>query len=298
MEKLATDELATDLAAERSLVEQHLDRYLRFSAGCPERLREAMRYSVLAPGKRLRPLLVLLAAQACGGTTEGALPAACAVELIHTYSLIHDDLPAMDDDDLRRGRPSCHRQFDEATAILAGDALIPLAFEIICRDSPSSEIAARCCHQLAIAAGATQLVGGQVDDLGAQFHAMDLEKLEQIHLRKTAAMIAVSLSLGAMTASATDVQRETLEKFGKNLGLAFQITDDLLDLEGEEVKMGKRVRKDRDLGKLTYPAVLGLSDSLRLANLLVDEATKLLDGFGAGAERLVSLARFVVSRSR
>jgi geranylgeranyl diphosphate synthase, type II len=298
MEKLAMDELAINMAAERALVEEHLDRYLKFPAGCPERLQEALRYSVLAPGKRLRPLLVLMAARACGGKTADAIPAACAVELIHTYSLIHDDLPAMDDDDLRRGRPTCHRQFDEATAILAGDALIPLAFEIICRDSSSPEIAARCCHQLAIAAGATQLVGGQVDDLAAQFHAMDLEKLEQIHLRKTAAMIAVSLSLGAITASATEVQRETLEKFGKNLGLAFQITDDLLDLQGEEVKMGKRVRKDRDLGKLTYPAVLGSQDSSRLANLLVDDSIKLLEGFGDGAEPLISLARFVVSRSR
>ncbi len=298
MGTVAADELPMGLSADKSLIEHHLDRYLTFTAGCPPRLQEAMRYSVLGPGKRLRPLLVLLANRACGGVFEHALPAACAVELIHCYSLIHDDLPAMDDDDLRRGRPTCHRQFDEATAILAGDALIPLAFEIICRDSPTVEIAARCCHQLAVAAGATQLVGGQVDDLAAQFAEIDLQKLEQIHLRKTAAMIAVSLGLGAITASANESQQTALENFGKNLGLAFQIADDLLDLRGDEDKMGKRARKDQVLGKLTYPTALGIEDSIRLANLLVEEALQMLVGFGPTAEPLQAIARYVVSRTK
>ena len=172
-------------------VDRCLDAYTQAAEGFPERLREAMRYSLLAPGKRLRPLLVLAACDACGGEPEQALPAACAVEMIHTYSLIHDDLPAMDDDELRRGRPTCHIQFDEATAILAGDALIPLAFEVLATGLEPADLARRAVCELARAAGATQLVGGQADDLQNQFAAPDREMLEAIHLRKTAAMMAV-----------------------------------------------------------------------------------------------------------
>ncbi len=184
--------------AVRDRVDAQLDRYTRFDAGCPAALGEAIRYSLLAPGKRLRPMLVLLAAEACQGAAEAALPAACAVEMIHTYSLIHDDLPAMDDDDLRRGRPTCHKAFGEATAILAGDALLALAFEVLARDMRPSSAAAEGCVLLAHAAGATQLVGGQADDLlGAHAHA-GLEALESIHRRKTGAMFLVSLQLGAL----------------------------------------------------------------------------------------------------
>ncbi len=290
--------ISTELQAFRAIVEKKLDQYLTFGADCPERLASAMRYSVMAPAKRLRPLLVMQAARTCGGEVEHAVPAACAVEFIHTYSLIHDDLPAMDDDDLRRGRPTCHREFDEATAILSGDALIPLAFEVIARDSATPEIAATCCLELARAAGATQLVGGQADDLAAEFSRIDVAKLEQIHLRKTAAMIAVSLKLGGICAKAGQKQLADLEKFGKKLGLAFQITDDLLDLRGEQDKMGKRVGKDKVLGKLTYPSALGLSASEDKANQMVDEAILALSDFGPAAEPLVALARFVISRTR
>ena len=183
-------------------VDQRLDDCTRLDRGCPERLREAIRYSLLAPGKRLRPLLVLAACDACGGKPEAALPAACAVEMIHTYSLVHDDLPAMDDDELRRGRPTCHIQFDEATAILAGDALIPLAFQVLAEGMATGEQARLAVVALAQAAGATELVGGQVDDLGNQFGQPSLQVLESIHLRKTAAMMAVSLKLGGLVAGA------------------------------------------------------------------------------------------------
>jgi geranylgeranyl diphosphate synthase type II len=279
------------------MIEERLERYTRFGADCPERLGAAIRYSLLAPGKRLRPLLVLAAAETCGGSIEAALPAACAVELIHTYSLIHDDLPSMDDDDLRRGQATCHIKFDEATAILAGDALIPLAFEILASDCQPAEVATRCVLELSRAAGALQLVGGQVDDLQSQFNPPDRQRLEHIHYRKTAAMLAVSLKLGAITAGAAESELNCLEKFGKQLGLAFQIADDLLDLRGDQVKMGKRARKDHHRGKMTYPAVIGVEASQKLASELIDAGCKYLLPFGLRSEPLRALARFVIERT-
>ncbi len=290
--------LSKEMESTRQLIEESLSRYLTLDANSPERLTEAMRYSVLSPGKRLRPLLVLTASRLCGGNDDNALPAACAVEFIHCYSLIHDDLPAMDDDDLRRGRPTCHRQFDEATAILAGDALIPLAFEVLSRDIQPGELAARCCFELACAAGARQLVGGQSDDLSSENLAIDLEKLEKIHERKTGAMLAVSLKLGALCAKAPLETVVCLEQFGKKLGLAFQISDDLLDLRGEQDKMGKRVGKDHSQGKMTYPAALGVEQSEALANRLVTEAVDSLSAYDARANTLIELAKFIVSRTR
>ncbi len=229
--------------------------------GCPARLREAMRYSLLAPGKRLRPMLVLLAAEACGGTIDAAMPAACAVEMVHAYSLVHDDLPAMDDDDLRRGRPTCHKAFDEATAILAGDALLTLAFEVLAKEIEPPAVAAACCAALAEAAGACNMVGGQADDVSGgrgkgegRKAEKDVEAaalptcvfplpsnipLESIHHRKPGAMIQVSLRLGAMVAGATTEQRTALDAYGRRLGLAFQITDDLLDVQSNQMATGK-----------------------------------------------------------
>ncbi len=245
----------------RSQIDSCLKQYLQFDDDCPKHLAAAIRYSLLSPGKRIRPLLVLTAAQVCGGTIDAALPSACAVEMIHTYSLIHDDLPAMDDDDLRRGRPSCHIEFDEATAILAGDALIPLAFEVISRDTHPAAVAVDCVSALARAAGASRLVGGQADDLLLQFSNPNLETLERIHRRKTGALLAVSLQLGALTAKAGRENTDSLIIYGKHLGLAFQIVDDLLDLRGSQAKMGKRTGKDANQGKLTYPAVIGEEES-------------------------------------
>ena len=287
----------TELDSYRAQLERQLQAYLQFDAGCPVHLAAAIRYSLLAPGKRIRPLLVLVAAELCGGVIENALPAACAVEMIHNYSLIHDDLPAMDDDDMRRGRPTCHIQFDEATAILAGDALIPLAFEIIARDIRPATVALECVAALARACGATQMVGGQADDLGLQFSAPNVESLEKIHNRKTGALLSVSLELGAITAGATAKNRQSLIIYGNRLGLAFQIADDLLDLRGSPAKMGKRTGKDADRGKLTYPSVLGEQQSEVRAQAMADAAIAALAPFGDAALPLIQLARFVVDRT-
>jgi geranylgeranyl diphosphate synthase type II len=214
--------------------------------------------------------------------------------MVHTYSLIHDDLPAMDDDDLRRGRPSCHAQFGEATAILAGDALLAMAFEVLARDIQPPEVAARCCEQLARAAGPISLVGGQVDDMNAEFQGGDLDLLESIHRRKTGAMINVSLRLGGLVAGAEAEQLAALDTYGRKLGLAFQIVDDVLDLRGDEASMGKRLGKDSAHGKLTFPSVLGLEASEQRAASLADEACQALAIFGQWADNLELLARYVI----
>jgi len=279
-----------EIEAWRTQIDDALAGYTQFDADCPARLAEAIRYSLLAPGKRFRPLLLLTATEMCGGTLEEAMPAACAVEMIHNYSLIHDDLPAMDDDDVRRGRATCHIQFDEATAILAGDALIPLAFEIISREIRPKDLAALCITALARASGPSQLVGGQADDLGFQFSQPDLETLEHIHRRKTGALIAVSLEMGALIAGAGPEKLKSVTQYGKHLGLAFQIVDDLLDLRGSQAKMGKRAGRDAELGKLTYPAVLGEEKSELRAREVAQAAIDALEPF--------VLARFVIDRTQ
>jgi len=287
-------------------IDAALDVSTQLGDGCPASLREAMRYSLLAPGKRLRPMLVLLAAEACGGALEAAMPAACAVEMVHAYSLIHDDLPAMDDDDLRRGRPTCHKAFDEATAILAGDALLTLAFEVLAREIQPPQTAATCCAMLAHAAGACNMVGGQADDM-AEDGDLDgspnleprmLGQLKSIHNRKTGAMLRVSLQLGAIIARADDEQTAILDAYGRRIGLAFQITDDLLDVRSNEADVGKRVGKDASHGKLTFPGLLGLDPSAQYAGQLVTEAYERLKPFGAQAEGLQALARYILERNR
>jgi len=286
------------IEAYRSRIDDALQSYTQFDEDCPETLAEAIRYCLLAPGKRFRPLLVLVAAEMCGGSIEDAIPAACAVEMIHNYSLIHDDLPAMDDDDLRRGRPTCHIAFDEATAVLAGDALIPMAFEVLVKHIRPSHIAAQCVAALAHAAGPSQLVGGQADDLGFQFADADLRSLEHIHRRKTGALISVSLKLGGLIAGATPEKLQSLTDYGKHLGLAFQIVDDLLDLQGSQAKMGKKAGKDAGLGKLTYPALIGAEQSQTRAAEMSQAASDALEPFGDQAEPLRLLARFVVDRNQ
>lgn len=287
----------------RKKIDDALQRAVEFDEHCPATLGEAIAYSLLAPGKRLRPQLVLMANQVCGGDVDAALPAAVAVEMIHAYSLVHDDLPAMDDDDLRRGRPTCHKKFDEATAILVGDALQARAFEILAKEITPPEIAARCCAELATAAGASALVGGQADDLSSQFfqarneqHAV--EQLELIHRRKTGALFRVSLRLGAMVAGADETQLAALDAYGQNLGLAFQVTDDLLDISGSESDVGKRVGKDNERGKTTYPAVLGVEASRQRADGLIATACDALQIFGDAASSLLELARFVGHRKK
>jgi geranylgeranyl diphosphate synthase type II len=261
-----------------------------------------MHYSLLAPGKRLRPILVVMAAEACGGGDPW--PAACAVEMIHAYSLIHDDLPAMDDDDLRRGQPTCHKKFGEALAILAGDALLTMAFGVLAESYPD-RTASSCCRELARAAGAVGMVGGQVDDLAwEQGGKPSLEELEHLHLRKTGALIRASLRLGALAAYAhrlhppPEYLLECLDGYGRCLGLAFQIVDDLLDVEGDAEQTGKRVGKDASRGKLTYPGLLGVAESRRRAERFGREAGEYLKRLGSNAELLLALVPFVLKRDR
>jgi geranylgeranyl diphosphate synthase type II len=253
-----------------------------------------------------------MAAEACGGDSEAALPAACAVEMIHAYSLVHDDLPAMDDDDLRRGRPTCHRAFDEATAILAGDALLTLAFEVIARHVKPGGTALRCITILAEAAGTAGMLAGQMADLEAEKHQQTLcnrqqndlgfdtagilPSLENIHRRKTGAILRASLRMGAVIAGAPDCHIEALDHYGKAVGLAFQIIDDLLDVEGDESKLGKRVGKDSDQGKWTYPRFLGVEGSRRRARQLAEEAMAALQPLGSGCDQLNNLALALLER--
>jgi geranylgeranyl diphosphate synthase type II len=282
----------------RARVDAALEAHARLGDGCPEGLREAIRYSLLAPGKRLRPMLAMMAAEACGGSMEAALPAACAVEMVHAYSLVHDDLPAMDDDDLRRGQPTCHRRFGEGIAILVGDGLLALAFEVLAKQVQPPQVAAACCAMLAKAAGPCHLVGGQADDLASSRAPATIERLESIHDRKTGAMILVSLRLGAAVAGADAAQTAALATYGRKLGLAFQITDDLLDVRGGEADLGKRVGKDAGQGKLTFPGLLGEAESARRAEQLVAEACTALAPFGSRASHLEALARYVLERNR
>jgi geranylgeranyl diphosphate synthase, type II len=278
-------------------IDRALDQHSRFDDGCPPELGEAIRYALLSPGKRLRPRLVLLAAEACGAAVDDALPAACAVEMVHAYSLVHDDLPAMDDDDLRRGRPTCHKVFGEAVAILVGDALLARALEVLATEIKPADRAARCCAALAHAAGATALVGGQASDLAGGVTGADVPSLESIHRRKTGALIAASLELGGIVAGATPPQLAALKEYGHCLGLAFQITDDLLDVSGSQAAIGKRTAKDADRGKATYPQLLGIEASRRRAAELVDQACEALSLFGTAAEPLTDLALFVRDRN-
>ena len=269
-----------------------------------------MRYALLSPGKRLRPVLCRLACLAAGGNADDAMPAAVAVECIHAYSLVHDGLPAMDDDDLRRGRPTCHRQFDEATAILAGDGLLTLAFEVL---AAAPHDVAGCVRDLASAAGMSGMVGGQAADLAAETSPLtDVNSLMAIHRRKTGRLIAAACVLGGR-AAATDRQTlADLNDYGTAIGLAFQVADDLLDVTGEAATMGKRAGKDADRGKATYPGLLGVDESRRHADNIAQQAVDHLDRLrrqaGDGGERsaeaatavaaLIGIARYVVNRDR
>jgi geranylgeranyl diphosphate synthase type II len=295
------NDLSQHLQARRALVDARLRTCVRAGDGCPASLAEAMCYSLLAPGKRLRPLLVLLAAEACGAEASAALPAACAVEMVHTYSLIHDDLPAMDDDDLRRGLPTCHKKFGEALAILAGDALLTLAFEVLADGYPATTAAA-CCCELARGAGAAGMVGGQVDDLAMETRqgAGSLQELEFLHQRKTGALFRASLRLGVWSAQGeADPRTLTLfDAYGRAFGLAFQITDDLLDVQSSAEQTGKRVGKDAARGKLTYPGFLGVAESRARAQRLCREAVDALAPLGSAGEALAALARSIVERDR
>jgi geranylgeranyl pyrophosphate synthase len=278
-------------------VEDALTRFLPDASTDPVRLSEAMRYSVFGGGKRLRPILALASFELTGGEGDAVLAPACATELIHTYSLIHDDLPAMDDDDTRRGRPSCHRAFDEATAVLAGDALLTLAFEIVAREDglePGARLS--IINELASANGAAGMVGGQVADMEGEGAAPSIEGVEFIHMSKTARPLRAAVLVGAYAAAAQPDEVAALATFGEKMGLAFQIADDLLDVTGTAEEMGKAVGKDAAAGKLTYPAAVGVEAAGDKARELTDEALAALAPFGDGAWALREIASYVIAR--
>ena len=358
---MSAKEFQDYLRATQKLVDARLTELIDREVGAPEPLREAMRYSLLAPGKRLRPILVCLASSVGGGSEQQALDAACAAEMVHTYSLIHDDLPAMDDDDLRRGLPTCHMKFGEAMAILAGDGLLTLSFQVLA-EGYLPAIAAACCRELARGSGPAGMVGGQVQDLiwenaagqrrdplmPRPDHPPSVEALEFIHHNKTGALFRACLKMGAWVALSCKVDMMTeyevqangaqtehdaqaseekakspdkmaehdaqaseeiarapepallssLDIFGRCLGLIFQITDDLLDVEGTAQETGKRTQKDAVRGKLTYPSLLGIEESRRRAGFLQTQAHDCLRFLGPRSEPLLALLRFVLARDR
>jgi geranylgeranyl diphosphate synthase type II len=295
-----TFNLKAYLEERRNLVNRTLEAYLPQVRGPAFRVTQAMHYSLFVGGKRLRPILCLAAAEAVGGDPGEALPVACALEMIHTYSLIHDDLPAMDDDDLRRGQPTCHKQFDEATAILAGDGLLTEAFHTMAAAAPKYEgreaVLLEVIRLVADAAGYQGMVGGQMLDLLAEGRQVTLKELETIHRHKTGALLTAAVRAGALMGGGSRAEVTSLTGYGEKFGLAFQITDDLLDVEGEAAEMGKTPGMDAKRCKATYPAVLGLEATRRWAQNLVAEAIAALESFQRRAEPLRELARYLLVR--
>jgi geranylgeranyl diphosphate synthase type II len=282
-------------------VDAALDSYLPRETELPHSLHKSMRYSVFAGGKRVRPILMLAACQAVGGNTEAALPAACAMEMIHTYSLIHDDLPAMDDDDFRRGNPTNHKVFGEAIAILAGDALLTEAFKLISdpRFAAEVSVAARLAviHEIATCAGSYGMVGGQVVDMESEGNReIDLPTVQYIHTHKTGALIKASVKAGAILGGADERKLAAITRYGEAAGLAFQIADDILDIEGTTEEIGKDAGSDEARGKATYPAVMGLAAAKQEAQAMMDEALRALVIFGAEADPLREIATYIVKR--
>lgn len=290
-------ELKRYLIARQKEVDRALDRFLPKASVPPATIHKAMRYSLFAGGKRLRPILCLAAAKACGGRTSAALPLACAVECIHTYSLIHDDLPSMDNDDLRRGRATCHKVFGEGIAILAGDALLTIAFEIAARARIPARYDLRAIFlEITTAAGSRKLIAGQVADLEAEGRRINRAQLRYIHENKTAALLTASVRLGAMAASASAKELAAITAFGRALGLAFQVIDDILDVTQTSEKLGKSAGKDAAARKATYPAVIGLEKSRTEARRLTRQAHGALKSLGENAVVLRALADYLLAR--
>lgn len=287
--------MPADLFAPVRRIDRALDRLLPPASRVPEKLHAAMRYSVFAGGKRLRPLLVHYAYRACGGRGTKELPAAAAVEMLHVYSLIHDDLPAMDDDDLRRGRPTLHKKYDEATAILAGDALLTRAFQVLA-DSYEPAIAAPLASALAGASATDGMIGGQALDLAAEGKRPSRAQVLEIHARKTAALIRGAVLMGGIVARAPARRLATLSDYGRALGLAFQIVDDILDETGDYRAMGKPVGRDMENGKMTFTRAVGIDVARREADFLVRRAVEALAPFGVRGNPLRELALFVTAR--
>jgi len=293
-----TFDLKSYLDERRSRIETALDRYLPPTDSRPQILHESLRYSVLSPGKRLRPTLTLAAAEAVGGKDEDVMPTACALECIHVFSLIHDDLPCMDNDDYRRGRLTNHKVYGDAMALLAGDALLALAFQLIA-DNVATAPADRVLPTLRLiaeASGTWGMVGGQVVDMESQGQDVTIETLRYIHAHKTGALLTASVLAGALLAGATTAQVDALRAYGGHIGLAFQIADDILDVTGDEAKIGKPVGSDEERDKATYPKLFGLDESRRRAHAEVEAALQTLADFDEKAEPLRAIARYIVER--
>ncbi len=278
------------------LVDDEAEVYIGEQLGIPDILRESMLYSLRAGGKRLRPVMVLLACEACGGDISKALPAAVAIEMIHTYSLIHDDLPAMDDDDVRRGQPTNHKVYGEGQAILAGDGLLTFAFTSLARYVKDGDLCRRLVLELSEGAGAAGMVGGQSADLSGEEKELNVNELEFIHVHKTAKLFEAAMKMGAMCAGAEESTIKNLGEFGLTLGLAFQVVDDMLDVTSTSEKMGKQTQKDAGAGKMTYPALLGLEQSQEKAQNLKSAAMGYLESANVRTPDLGSLARMLVER--
>ncbi|HBG5343863.1 TPA: polyprenyl synthetase family protein [Clostridioides difficile] len=287
------------LKEKASFIENILKEYMPKEEGYQKTVIEAMNYSLSAGGKRLRPLLTLEACKIVGGNEEDAIPFAVAIEMIHTYSLIHDDLPALDNDDLRRGRPTNHKVYGEAMAILAGDALLNYAFEVMLAGSVNKENPEKylkAINEIAKGAGIYGMIGGQVVDVESENKQIEKEKLDYIHMNKTAAMMVGCMRAGATIGGANSEQMEEITKYAKNIGLSFQIVDDILDIVGDETKLGKKVGSDIENHKSTYPSLLGLDKSKEIAHNLIDEAKKSIEKLSDDVDFLKGLAEYIINR--
>jgi len=279
------------------IVEEALEHYLPPANAYPPLIHQAMRYSVVGGGKRLRPILVIAVAEAVGGKAEDVLPAACALEMIHAYSLIHDDLPAMDNDDYRRGKPANHKVYGDAVAILAGDALLTLAFSILADiRNTSPDNALKIIREIAYAAGTFGMIGGQVVDTFSAGEDINEDTLEYIHRHKTGALYRVAVRAGAILAGAEEAELDNLTRYAENLGLAFQIVDDILDIEGDAAKIGKPVGSDIKNKKVTYPSLFGIEETKAKARQAADDALSALECFGKEADFLRTLVRYIIDR--
>lgn len=289
-----------ELEEKRNLVEKELKKYLAVENMPQKRVFDAMSYSLMAGGKRLRPLIMLLACEMCGGNAEDAMPFACAMEMIHTYSLIHDDLPAMDNDDLRRGMPTNHVKFDEATAILAGDALLNMAFEITSmyeNEKISDKNILKAVSVLARSAGARGMIGGQIIDMESENKKLTIDELKNLHALKTGAIIRASGVCGAILAGADEKERTAVDEYCRNLGIAFQIRDDILDVVGNEAVLGKRTGSDVQNNKNTYVSLTSIDEADKMAADYTEKAKKAIEPFGQRAQMLLQLADYLTDRN-
>lgn len=291
MNKLLKATLPAEMLAKKEIIEKYIEEYLPDTDRPPEILHAAIRYSVLAGGKRLRPLLVLVAYESCGGESAIVYPAAVAVEFIHTYSLIHDDLPCMDDDNLRRGIPTLHKKYGEAVALLAGDALHDLAFNLVARTNRADAVS-----ELAQAIGTGGMLAGQMADMEAEGRNLTLDEVSFIHSHKTGMLIRSAVRIGAVLASADSQRTDAVTRYGEKIGLAFQIIDDILDIEGDVEKLGKPIGSDTKNLKATFPAVIGMESSRKMANDLIEEAIGIIDREFPVSKDFISIARFIAGR--